>query len=726
MKDQQIDKHAHDQYAQYMLESYKNIVYDTNYTTLVPQGGFPVFSQNDIIQQSKVTPTSDQQTTEQPHDKQPSKQSSWSIIDKIFWLIGLSTPTKKIKETTHKSEKTQPTDNKNIANKDIKEQVQYLLSMPDEDYSDKKLTNKLRKFVLDTNHEHASTIADYKTHISPSYRAADGGKVNISWLLGRTYYTQSYPSYIEALRTRDILLFNGKRDMSFYLYPEDDGAIQSMLKTKATQLKAEINEALSKGITVDTELEIQYKDVETIRQKLATRQERYIETSFYMNIYEEDNDKLREMGKKLEQKVGGTGIKIKQATQRMDEWFNAWLPLCVDDLGITRSAITSSIAGSFPFISSDMITDTGILYGVNLHTGSLVIFDRFNSRLPNMNSVILATSWAWKSFTVKLEILRYLLSNIHVIVIDPENEYKWLVDKVGGTYINISTNSQQYINPFDLPPKIEDREYGKGDLLRWQILNLIGLVNILIGGLTPEHEALLDKALQTTYQLKWITMEDESNENKQPPIMQDLLNVLEWMEGAENIALRLSKYVTGTFSKIFNNYTNVDITNKLTVFSIRDLEDALKTPAMYNALNFIRTKVRSEKRKRMLVADEAWIMLQNETSANFLFGLIKRARKYGLWITTISQDIEDFMRSKYGKPIVSNSAFQILLKQSTTSIKSLDALLWLSEAEKQRLVAASVGEWLIFAGQQHVAVKILASPQEKDFITTDVGNSQKQ
>ncbi|HMT27477.1 MAG TPA: ATP-binding protein, partial [Candidatus Absconditabacterales bacterium] len=485
----------------------------------------------------------------------------------------------------------------------------------------------------------------------------------------------------------------------------------TMLKNKATQLKAEINEAASKRITIDTELEVQYRDVEMIRQKLATREERYFESGFYMSLYNPEADKLVEEGKKFEQKISGYGIKIKAANQRMDEGMNCNVPLCIDDLGITRSMVTSSLAGSFPFISSDIISKTGILYGLNMQTGALVVFDRFNNKLPNMNSVVLATSGAGKSFTVKLEILRYLIQGIQVMVIDPENEYKALTEKVGGTYVNIATNSDQHINPFDIPPKIEDIEYGKGDLLRSQISGLLGMIGILVGGLTPESEALLDKALQNTYALKGITIDSDDYTGKKPPIMEDLLNVLEGMEGGENLAIRLSKYVTGTFAKVFNNQTNIDLSAQFTVFSIRDLEEALKTPAMYNVLNFIRTKIRSQKTQRLLVVDEAWIMLQNEISANFLFGLIKRARKYGLGITTISQDIEDFVKSKYGKPIVSNSAVQILLKQSTTSIKSLSSILGLTETEKQTLVSANIGEGLLFAGSQHVAVKIMASPE---------------
>jgi len=379
--------------------------------------------------------------------------------------------------------------------------------------------------------------------------------------------------------------------------------------------------------------------------------------------------------------------------------------------------ISTSLWGSFPFISNDLIQETWILYWINLHSSSLVIFDRFKNNLPNSNSIILATSGAGKSFTTKLEILRYLLLWTEVIVIDPENEYKALVDKVWWTYVNVSVSSHQYINPFDLPPKLEDIEYWEWDLLRWKIMELIWLISVLIWWLSPEEEAILDKAIQQTYALKEIDFTSDP-EWKTPPKMEDLLAVLEGTEWWQMLAIKLSKYVTWTFGNLFNNYTNIDLDSWLTVFSIRDLEEALKTPAMYNILNYIWTRVRAKKKKRLLVVDEAWIMMKHEMAANFLFWLIKRARKYKLWVTTITQDVEDFLNSPYGKPIVSNAAMQILLKQSTASIKSLDKVFNLSEAEKNFLVSANVWEWLIFAWPQHVAVKILASPYEADFIST--------
>ncbi len=737
-----------------MNEKIKNIVVDTNYTDIVENGWFPVTSSIFI---NEVKNESTENSTPTEAKKQEKKWFFDSFVESLMpkkWNTTESKPEQKIEENTPKTEnktekkwffdrlaeslfptqkankwkddnrnwdtKDTPVENTELKNLDLKDQVKAIIEMPDSEYSDKKLTSNLRKYISEVEKRYTTTINDYKTHIAPSFWEFKATDFNVSWILWKSYYVQSYPSYIDALWTRDILWFNEKRDMSFLIYPEEDSAIQSMLKNRATQLKAEINESIQKGITLDTEIEQQYRDVEDIRQKLTTREERYFEMWYYINLYNEDEQKLKEIGRKFEQKISGYWIKLKNATQRMDEWFNSVLPICLDDLWITRSAVTSSLAGSFPFISNDLTQKTWILYGINSYTWWLVIFDRFNNDLPNMNSCILATSWAWKSFTVKLEIMRYLLNWIDSIVIDPENEYKDMCDKVGWTYINIATNSQQYLNPFDIPPKIEDVEYWKWDLLRSQIMNLIWLIKILVWELDTEDEALLDKALQSTYILKWFTFDETSYEWKQPPIMEDLMNTLNGMDGWEKMALKLSKYVTWTFGKIFNNYTNVDINNALTVFSIRDLEDALKTPAMFNVLNFIWTKVRAHKKKRLLVCDEAWIMLRHPNSAEFLFWLIKRARKYGVWITTISQDIEDFVRSEYGKPIISNSALQILLKQSTTSIKSLESLLWLSDTEERRLVSCGIWEWLIFAWNQHIWVKILASPQEQAFISTDI------
>lgn len=684
---------------------FKNIIFDTDYTLFVVGGGFPRIDTMQVDSNKlTINPTGD--WTNLP--------KSWFLSQIMDFLVPW--PKKKIDSVGWRVQTTTTTSWDKLIEWTLKEKVTKLLELTDEQYSDKLLDSQLRWFLYDTEKEFLSATASYKTHIAPSYWEVKPSSYNISWVNGKTYYFNNFPSYVDFLWTRDILNFYGKWDMSWFIYPADDSAIQWMLKRRTTQLKAEMSELIAKGITMDADLQVEYNDVETIRQQLATKEERYFELSTYVTLYHNDLEKLTEDTKRFEQKIGWYGIGIKPATQRMDQGMTSSLPIMLDDLGIYRSAVTSSLAGSFPFVSSDLIDSTGILYGANLHTGGLIIFDRFGSSLPNHNSVVLATSWAGKSFGVKLEILRYLLEWVDIIVIDPENEYKPLVEQVWGTYVNIAINSNQFINPFDLPPKVEDVEYGKWDLLRSQILGLLWLISVLIWGVSAEEEALLDKALQATYALKGITFDIDDYTGKQVPLMQDLLAVLEGMAWWEKLSLKVSKYVTGTFSKLFNNETNVDLTTWLTVFSIRDIEDSLKTPAMYNVLNYIRTKVRSHKTKRLLIIDEAWIMLQKEISANFLFGLIKRARKYKLGVTTISQDVDDFLKSPYGKPIVTNSALQILLRQSTASIQWLEQVFWLSEAEKQKLVSSWIWEWIMMAGNQHVAVKILPSPFEKDFL----------
>ncbi len=680
-----------------MLEKTKDTVYDTNYQEQIQKWWVPSFTKEQVI------------------NKKEKKKKEKGFLDKIFETFFPSAQTaKKSQKNNEKSEKSP------LENKSLEDQIKHIISLPNEEDNDKLLTSELRNYLNKLESEYVSMFEDQKSHIAPSYWETKWTYIKVADVFSKTYFASWYPSYVDFLRTRDILSFQNKWDISWFIYPSDDVAMQGMLKRRATQLKAELSDAYNKWITIDSETELEYNDVESIRQKLATREERFFQTSFYATLYTEDEEKLKEESKKFEQQVWWAWIKMKPAIQRMDEWFNSTIPLCIDDLWISRSMVSTSLAGSFPFISSDIIENTWILYWINLHNWWLIVFDRFSSKLPNANSVVLATSWAGKSFTVKLEILRYLVLWIDIMVIDPENEYQSLIEKVWWTYVNIAANSWQYINPFDLPPKIEDIDYGKWDLLRSQIMSLVWLIWVLLWWLSVEEEALLDKALQSTYNIKDITFEDEDSTWKTPPLMEDLLNILEWMDGWEKLSTKLSKYVTWTFANLFNNYTNVDLDSWLTVFSIRDLDESLKTPAMFNVLNFIRTKVRSSKKKRLLIVDEAWIMMQHDMSANFLFWLIKRARKYWLGVTTITQDIEDFVKSNYGKPIVANSAINVLLKQSTSSIKSLDLIYWLSEAEKQKLVSANIWEWLFFAGNQHVAMKILASPHEKEFIETNV------
>lgn len=651
--------------------------------------------------------------------KKKSDKKGW-FIDKIVNVLFPAVNTSK-KSWNKKNNKIEVKSNKNL-----EEQIKCFLELSDDEYSDGKLTSELRAYLLEQDQEIDKANVNIRQKITPSSFDIWINEVNVSGMYARTYYANSYPSVIDFLWTRWIVNLDGKYDSTWFIYPTEKATIASALKKRATQVKVEINDAMEKGRAVDKDIEIEYQDIDNILQKLATWEEKYFQTSFYTTLYSEEtwrekkynpDNNLDIFSKRFEQLMKTYAVNVKRASFRMDEGFHSTTPVWIDDLWIYRSMLSTSLWGSFPFISNDLIQETWILYWINLHSSSLVIFDRFSPKMPNANSITLATSWAWKSFTTKLEVLRYLLLWTEVIIIDPENEYKWLVEKVWWTYVNVSVNSHQYINPFDLPPKLEDREYAEWDLLRWKIMELIWLISVLVGWLTPVEESVLDTAIQQTYALKEIDFTSDPD-GKTPPLMEDLLTVLEWTEWWNMLAIKLSKYVTWSFWNLFNNYTNIDLDNWLTVFSIRDIEDALKTPAMYNVLNYIWTKVRANKKKRLLVVDEAWIMMKEEMAASFLFWLIKRARKYKLWVTTITQDVEDFLNSPYGKPIVSNAAVQILLKQSTASMKSMDKVFSLSEAEKNMLVSANVWEWLLFAGQQHVALKVLASPYETDFIST--------
>jgi type IV secretory pathway VirB4 component len=400
----------------------------------------------------------------------------------------------------------------------------------------------------------------------------------------------------------------------------------------------------------------------------------------------------------------------------MEHGWISTLPLCLDELDINRNMNTSPIATSFPFSSPDLTDDHGILYGINRHNDSLVIFDRFD--LPNANATVFATSGAGKSFAVKLEILRALMFGTEVFVIDPENEYVELCETVGGTFIPVSLQSSFRINPFDLPKAVRGEEAGTGEVLRAAAITLHGLFKLMLGTLTPSEDGILDKAILDTYALKGITLTTEKPAEIEPPTLNELVDVLSTTEGGENMAQTLMKYTKGSYAGLFDQPTNVELNKQMVIFQIRDLEEQLRPIAMYVILNFIWNRIRADFKKRFLVIDEAWNMMQHEDSARFLFGLIKRARKYYLGVTTITQDIEDFVNSPYGKPIITNASLQILLKQSPTAVDNLQKLFYLTDGEKYLLLNSDVGQGLFFAGNKHVAIQIVASPKEQTIITT--------
>ncbi|MBI5422184.1 DUF87 domain-containing protein [Candidatus Peregrinibacteria bacterium] len=559
-------------------------------------------------------------------------------------------------------------------------------------------------------------LASIKDLIAPSSMEFLFDKFRLNNWVGKTFFVFSYPRFIEANWLSPVVNFDVAMDISMFVYPTSSAAIMKFLKKKVAQIQSSMRIEQEKGMVADPALETALADAEELRRNIQRGEERFFQYGLYITIYSEDDEKLKKIQTRLESVLGGRLVLTKTANLQMEHGFNSTLPLAMDELEISRNMNTGPLSTSFPFTSSELTSNEGILYGINRHNDSLIIFDRF--ALENANSVVFATSGAGKSYAVKLEILRSMMMGTDVIVIDPENEYEELAKTVGGTYLKVSLNSDRRINPFDLPLPIKEEEQKPGDLLRANIITLHGLLNLMLGKLNPEEEGLMDKALIDTYALKGITMETPNPGTMEPPTMEDLHDVLISMKGGENLAQRLQKYTVGTFGGVFNKPTNVDLGSGMVVFCIRDLEDMLRPIAMYIILNYIWNRVRSQLKRRMLVIDEAWSLVQYEDSARFLYGLVKRARKYYLGITTITQDVEDFIKSDYGRPIITNSSMQILLKQSPSAVEGLVKMFNLTEGEKFLLLNSTVGQGLFFAGLKHVAIQIIASYAEDKVITT--------
>lgn len=580
-----------------------------------------------------------------------------------------------------------------------------------------KATAEERQKLIEAEKVFQQGLTTIRDLISPSSMQIEYNKLRVEGMIAQTFFVYSYPRYLDTNWLSPIVNFDVTMDISQFIYPIDSAAIMAVLKKKVAQMQSSIRIAEEKGNVRDPALETALEDAEQLRTEIQRGQEKFFQFGLYFTIYGEDEKKLEKISKQLESLLGGKLILSKKSELQMEHGFNSTLPLCMDELEVSRNMNTSPLSSTFPFSSSDLTSNEGILYGLNRHNDSLIIFDRFS--LENANSVVFAKSGAGKSYCVKLEILRYLMLGTDVIVIDPENEYEALAQTVGGAYLKVSLTSDRRINPFDLPAALQDEELQPGDLLRSNIINLHGLLKIMLGGVTPLEEGILDKALNDVYAVKGITMDIVDPSNIPAPTMEDLYDILVNMEGGQSLAQRLQKYTQGTYAGIFNKPTNVDLNTGLMVFSIRDLEDALRPTAMYIILNFIWNRVRSKLKKRLLVIDEAWTMMQFEDSAKFLFGLVKRARKYYLGITTITQDVEDFVRSPYGKPVVTNSSMQLLLKQAPSAIEVLTKTFNLTEGEKYMLLNSGVGQGLFFAGLKHVAVQIIASYTEDKIVTTN-------
>ena len=571
--------------------------------------------------------------------------------------------------------------------------------------------------------------------ISPSAIEVHSDYFRLGTKYGRTIYVYGYPRTLFTGWISPIINIDEVIDVSMYIYPVESAIVMKNLKTKATQLEASMNLNAEKGKIRDPELQAALEDTEELRDQLQVGAERFFRFGLYVTIWADSLDELKFVQQKIETIFGQQMIFSKVANSQQEQGLNAIMPQCTDQLQIRRNMNTGAISTSFPFTSADLTQDKGILYGINMHNNGLVIFDRFS--LENANMVVFAKSGAGKSFTVKLEALRSMMTGAEILIIDPENEYQKLCDAVGGSYVRLSLNSDVRINPFDLP-KVVDTE-DADDALRANLVTLHGLFRLMLGGsaatpggaqagptLTPNEEADLDQALIDTYARAGITSDPLTHQST-PPTIANLYDTLLHMEGSgPTLAQRLRKYTTGTFAGIFSQQSNIDINNQMVVFNIRDLEDELRPVAMYIVLSHIWNVVRANQKKRLLIVDEAWQLMQYEDSANFLFSLAKRARKYYLGLTTITQDVEDFMGRKMGRAIVANSSIQLLLKQSASAVDVLSDVFKLTEEEKRRLSNFPVGQGLFFAGQNHVHIQVIASETEERLITTTPLQQQRE
>lgn len=571
-----------------------------------------------------------------------------------------------------------------------------------------------QKQLGDQMQQFSQGLVSIQDIIAPEAIEVDFTYQKINETFTRTLFIAGYPRMVPANWLAPLINFPYSLDVSMHITPVDVKEILHDLRRKITEMEAEIASDIRSGKISNIDTEIKLEDAKSIQEQLAKGAERFYQFGLYVTINSPSVEELDNVTKQLQSLLGSMLLISKKSSLQMDEGYKTTLPMGQDKLKILRNMDTTSLATTFPFTSSELTMDKGIVYGLNEHNGSLIIFDRFS--MENANMVVFAKSGAGKSYAVKLEALRQMMFGTEVLILDPEKEYEDMAASVGGEYINFAFGSETKINPFDLSQVYEEGENELGQ----KIISLHALLKVMLGEMTAAQEAMLDRALVATYKGKGITP-DPSTQNKEPPLMEDLYKALIGMENddAYDIAMRLEKYIKGSFRGIFDQHTNIDIRNQMTIFSVRDIEDELRPVAMFMILDFIWTRIRKERKKRELIVDEAWYFMKHQDTASFMHSIAKRARKYYLGVTTITQDVEDFMHSDYGKAIVTNASMQLLLKQSSAAIPVLADTFYLSEGEQRLLMAADVGEGLFFAGQNHVAMRIMASPEEHVVITTN-------
>ncbi len=574
--------------------------------------------------------------------------------------------------------------------------------------------NKEETKFLEAEKIYRKGLASLKDILAPSALKVDSNYLRIGSKFLRTLFVYTYPRYLQTSWFSPVINVNLSMDIAMFIHPAESKTILKNLKKRAAQVESQIIMNQEKGMIRDPILETAYKDIESLRDTLQQGVEKFFKYSLYVTVYADSLKELNKASSQIVSILSGGLVYVKEAIFQTKPGFVSTLPLCLDRLAISNNMNTGPLSTTFPFVSSDLTSDQGILYGINRHNNSLILFDRFS--MENANMTLFGTAGSGKSYAIKLEILRSLMFDTEVIVIDPENEYKYVAEVTGGSFIPISLSSKAHLNPFDLP--MPSQEESGADVLKSNIIELTGLLNLMLGGLSPKESSLIDEALHQTYALKDITEKSDFSKVS-PPTMSDLERILEGMKGTKSLAERLKKYTTGTFAGFANMPTNVNIKEKLVVFSIRDMEEEIRPIAMYIILHYIWNIVRSQLKKRILVIDEAWWMMKNEESASFLFSIAKRARKYYLGVTTITQDVSDFLGSPQGKPIITNSSLQVLMKQSPAAIDLVAKTFYLSDEEKYLLLEANIGEGIFFAGLKRAAIKVVASYSEDQVITTD-------
>lgn len=557
-------------------------------------------------------------------------------------------------------------------------------------------------------------VLELKDIIAPSALKISPKDLSLGEKVGRTFFVISYPRFLDESWFAPIINLDKVFNVSIFIHPVDTAKILRHFQKKVAEVQSQISRREDKGLVRDPALDTAYQDLEALRDQLMQAQEHIFDVGVYITMLADSEGELDKLESEIKSILESKLVYVKPALFQQEQGFKSVIPIGDDQLAVHSKLNSSPLSSLFPFVSFDLTSDKGILYGINRHNSSLVLFDRF--LLENYNSVTFAVAGAGKSYCTKLEILRTLMFDTDVLVIDPEKEYEYMAEATGGKYFNISLNSEHHINPFDLPIPREDES--AADVLRSNIINLVGLFRIMLGGLTQEEDAIVDRAITETYALKDITA-DSNFKNVEPPLMSDFELVLAGMEGADSLVQRLSKYTKGTWAGFINRPSNVDINKKFVVFSLRDMEDELKPVAMYLVTHYIWNAVRKVLKKRLLVIDEAWWMMKSEDTASFLFGLAKRGRKYFLGLATVTQDVDDFLKSPYGLPIVTNSSIQILLKQSPAVIDSVQKTFNLTDEEKYLLLESDVGEGMFFVGLKHVAIKIVGSYTEDQIITTN-------